>query len=164
MIVRKQKLSKIFFEVAVISLFVITCGCDSHETLNYIIFPGTKVYNKHLDTATPSFYDNPEWWNYSTLTYIKKRVIDYLITHREIDSTLKQELEKLTITKGMNGEQVSSVVGQPTKKIFLRKNHEIWFYKGERENELPWYYKWAKLTFQNDKLIDIEVQRIYIPK
>lgn len=149
--------------IAVIMMVFLLCGCNFREITTRFIFPGTKVYTKHVEKANLSYTDNPEWWNYATLSAIRKRVDEYLKDSPECPSLIKENLQQLSIIIGMDKKQVLSVVGKPAKKKLLKSNDEMWIYT-RNKNELPWFYKWAKLTFKSGVLTDIEVQHINIPK
>lgn len=110
------------------------------------------------------YYDDPAWWDYPTLSSIRKRVDTYLKANLDVSPNVRDSLRELQIKKGMDKEQVLSVIGEPTKKQFLPDGREEWLYRADVAGTLRWYYRWGKLRFQNGILSDIEVHRAKIYK
>jgi len=124
----------------------------------------SEVHVETPDSIRLDYYDNPAWWDYSTLSSIRKGVDAYLRANPNVSPDVRDSLRELQITKGMDKEQVLSVIGEPTKKQVLPDGGEEWLYKAEVAGTLRWYYRWGKLRFQNGILSSIEVQRAKIYK
>lgn len=160
---------RIFLNTAVILLVFIVVlgivrGCDYLNPRAWNIFPGAKLYSIHEDSVKLEYYDDKQWWNYPTLSKVRNRIQEYLMTHDSIDPQIISSMTELRLTKGMDKTQAEVLVGGPTKIIKTIDNREVYHYRGTRNGELPWYYGWAKLTFQDNRIIDIEIEGIKIPK
>ena len=154
---------KRFIIAIVILLFLITGAWVGRNYLR--TFPlYSEVYVEHPDSIKLKYYDSPDWWDYSTLTSIRKQITDYLVKHPNIDTDITHSLKNLSITKGMNTRQVPLVIGEPSKKKILKDNEELWIYTGTSGGVLCWYYEWGKVRFKNRILKDIEVKYIHIHK
>ena len=124
----------------------------------------SEVYVETPDSIRLDYYDDPAWWDYPTLSSIRKRVGAYLQANPNISPDMRDSLQGLQIKKGMDKEQVLSVVGEPTKKQVSPDGVEEWLYKSDVAGTLRWYYRWGKLRFQNGVLSEIEVQRMRVYK
>lgn len=124
----------------------------------------SEVYVETPDSIRLDYYDDPAWWDYPTLSSIRKRVEAYLAANPHVSPDVQAALRALEIRKGMDKSQVLLVVGEPTRKQGLPDGREEWLYKKDVAGTLRWYYHWGKLRFQNGILADIEVQRAKIYK
>lgn len=124
----------------------------------------SEVYVETPDSIRLDYYDDPAWWDYSTLSSIRNRVDAYLKANPNVNPDMRDSLRGLRIKKGMDKAQVLLVVGEPTKKQMLQDGREEWLYKADVAGTLRWYYRWGKLQFQNGTLSNIEVQRAKISK
>jgi outer membrane protein assembly factor BamE (lipoprotein component of BamABCDE complex) len=100
--------------------------------------------------------------NYS----IRKRIEKYLKQHPDLNVAQKNALIEFKVLKGMRPEQVRLVIGEPSSIGKLKDDTKVWTYRGNRgaRGELSWYYGWGKLTFDDEKLVEIEVRHINIVK
>ncbi|MDD3374357.1 MAG: hypothetical protein PHY73_01365 [Candidatus Omnitrophica bacterium] len=106
---------------------------------------------------------NRKWISYSRTPYhVRKRIEEYILANPLIEKSIKESLKELKVQKGMDKEQVKLLVGNPTEIEKLSGSEELWMFKGDRlkKKELEWYYQWGKMKFKNDRLFEIELQKV----
>ena len=142
------------FVVFLLSTFSVL-GCDRAFARTYVKHPEAVKFQHPTISLT-------------TESHIKGRVSTYLKDNPSTQSDVRSALLEFKIQKGMNQEQVKVVVGDPSKRKVLKGGIEVWTYDRnlsgnaflEAEFPVSWYYKWAKLKFDRETLVDIEVQQI----
>ncbi len=141
--------------ISVMGLLLNGCGY-----IDAFIACAPRPYIERPNSIKLDYYDNPEWWDYKNLSLIRGRIRDYLDKNTNIEPDIKNSLKNLTFQRGMTKEQVLLVIGEPAKKKVLKDKNELWIYSGAKGGVLQWYYRWGKLTFSDDKLVDIEVEYV----
>lgn len=156
-------------------LLTIACIVGIFSGCNYLrTFPlYSEVYIEQpqkIQLFTPGLINAvsayPKTENAKVYFRIKERISNYLDKNSNLDANILAALKNSEVILGMSEEQVVLVVGQPTKKISLGGNSDLWIYKGDRSkvDERVWYFKWGKLRFENNILKEIKVQHINISK
>lgn len=148
--------------IIILFIVILLIGCTS---ANSFLLPSEERI-EHPDFVKLNFLDDPEWWNYSNVLKIKKRVKSYLDSNPDTKSEFKLALQELKIVKGMSKEEVFAVVGEPTKVVRENDGVELLVYEGKTDIDdvIGWYSGWGKLRFKNNVLVDIEVRRVEVHK
>jgi len=129
----------------------------------FIIWPFIpKPYIEHPNLIRLTYLDDPNWWDYKTLSLVRQRVNSYLDQKPNMSPENKKFMEEFSFRKGMNQEQISVIIGAPRKINTLNDGSSLWVYSGVNGGMLQWYYKWGKLKFSNGILTDIEVQYVHM--
>lgn len=139
-------------------------GCNYLRT-----FPlYSEIYTEHTDKV--QLFDERLWMNnqfyqgsdrQKDVSKLKQSVEAYLKSNPNTRPELAEAMRELIFSKGMSPAEVMAVAGKPSSRS-LKDNEEVWIYK--KDGLLSWYYRWGKLTFKNNLLVDIEAQHIEIYK
>ena len=153
--------SRVRLLTAIVTLLLILTGCNYLRT-----FPlYSELYVESPEFIELKYLDDPKWWDYPSLSAIRRRIDDYCTTYPDIPAEVAASLRRLTVRKGMNADQIAAVLGQPAKRQRLSPASELWTYDDRRIwGVRRWYYSWGKLRFDDGRLARVDVEYINIHK
>lgn len=154
-----------YFLVFMFSVIVILVGCNHLRA-----FPlESEVYIRHYDEV--QLFDESKWINnpyyigsdkYKAVESKKELIDEYRSKNPDASIKNLEAMNAFKLVVGMNKEEVEIMAGKPSQK-YNDERGEVWVYK-RWPDTFAWYYKWGKLKFENDVLVDIEAQQININK
>lgn len=140
--------------IVMVALIILT-GC-SNFSQNLLQIP----HVKHPSSIILGYNGDPVLLKDSR-NLIKEKVSEYLITHPDLNPSVKDDLDNFIFRKGMNKDQVRLLIDEPNSKNVFAQNREVWIYAGKREGYLHWYGESGNLTFEGGVLTDIEIRYTY---
>ena len=154
------------FIVFLFSTMAMFLGCNSLRA-----FPlQSEVYTKHYDEV--QLFDESKWINnpyykdsekHRKIEAKKGQIEEYYRKNPDANIKNLEAMRAFKLAKGMNKEEVEIIAGKPSQKHRNKLGHEVWFYR-KWPDMFAWYYKWGKLEFEDNVLIDIEAQHVDIEK
>ena len=149
-----------------LSIIPMLCGCNYLRTFPLYSEVYVQYYNE-IQLFNEKIWVNKLYYKksdkFKRAEAIKKLVSAYKNENPNVDFVILEAMENFKLVTGMKKLEAEIIAGKPSQKYRNKLGHEVWLYK-KWPDVFTWYYKWGKLEFENNMLINIEAQHIDIEK